>query len=108
VTLARLEFREAAVADLLQIHTHLHAEASLPLADRFLMAVEHTTQQIRRYPKAGALFRTQKPSLLGLRWWSIADFPRYLVYYSAGTDFVDIVRVLHSARDVKRELRKAT
>jgi toxin ParE1/3/4 len=106
VTLARLEFREAAVADLLQIHSHLRDEASLQLADRFLMAVEHTTQQIRRYPNAGALFRTQRSSLMGLRWWSVADFPRYLLYYVVRPDRLDIVRVLHGARDTERELRE--
>jgi plasmid stabilization system protein ParE len=106
VTLAGIEFREAAIADLLQIHAHLRSEASLQLADRFLMAVERTTQQIRRYPNAGALFRTQRSSLTGLRWWSVTDFPRYLLYYIAGADRLDMVRVLHGSRDTKRELRE--
>ena len=106
MTPARLEFRHAAVADLLQIHTHLRDEASLQLADRFLMSVEYTTQQIRRYPNAAALFRTQKASLMGIRWWSVADFPRYLLYYIAQPDGIEIVRVLHGSRNTKRELRE--
>jgi toxin ParE1/3/4 len=107
VTIARLEFREAAVADLMQIHDYLREEASLQLADRFFMAVERTTQQIRSYPNAGNPVRARRSTISSVRWWSVADFPRYLIYYAVGADFADIVRVLHSARDAKRELRDA-
>ena len=105
MTLARLEFRAAAAADLMQIHDYLREEASLQLADRFFVAVERTTQQIRAYPNAGNPVRARRSAVSSLHWWSVTDFPRYLIYYVPGTDFVDIVRVLHSARDANRELR---
>jgi toxin ParE1/3/4 len=106
VTIARLGFRAAAAADLMQIHDYLREQASLQLADRFLMAVERTTQQIRSYPNAGNAVRARRSAVNSLRWWSVADFPRYLIYYAPGTDFVEVVRVLHSARDAKKELRE--
>jgi hypothetical protein len=57
VSLSRLQFREASVADLLQVHDYLQEQATSALADRFLMAVERTGEHIRRYPAAGSLFR---------------------------------------------------
>jgi toxin ParE1/3/4 len=104
VSLPRLQFREVSVADLLQVHDYLREQATSALADRFLMAVERTMEQIRRYPAAGSLFRPRLISLAGLRWWPIAEFPRYLVYYRVESGVLDIVRVLHGARDAKREL----
>ena len=104
MSLPPLQFREASVADLLQAHHYLQQQATSALADRFLMAVQHTTEQIRRYPSAGSLFRPRLISLAGLRWWPIAEFPRYLIYYRVEPGVIDIVRVLHGARDARREL----
>ena len=91
----------------MQIHDYLREHVSLQLADRFFMAVERTTKQIRSYPNAGNAVRARRSDVSSLRWWSVAEFPRYLIYYVPGTDFVDIVRVLHGARDANRELRDA-
>ena len=103
MSLPRLQFREASVADLLQAHDYLEEQATSALADRFLMAVERTGEQIRRYSAAGSLFSPRLTSLAGLRWWPIAEFPRYLIYYRVESGLIDIVRVLHGARDAKRE-----
>jgi toxin ParE1/3/4 len=104
VSLPRLQFREASIADLLQMHDYLQEQATSALADRFLMAVERTLEQIRRYPAAGSFFRPRLASLSGLRWWPIPEFPRYLIYYRVESDVIDVVRVLHGGRDAKREL----
>jgi toxin ParE1/3/4 len=104
VSLPRLQFRETSVADLLQAHDYLEEQATSALADRFLMAVERTGEQIRRYPAAGSLFRPRLTALAGLRWWPIAEFSRHLIYYRLDSGIIDIVRVLHGARDAKREL----
>jgi toxin ParE1/3/4 len=104
LSLPRLQFREVSVADVLQVHDYLREQATSALADRFLMAVERTMEQIRRYPAAGSLFRPRLISLAGLRWWPVVEFPRYLVYYRVESGVIDIVRVLHGARDTKREL----
>lgn len=107
MSLPRLQFREVSVADLLQMHDYLQGHATPALADRFLMSVERTMEQIRHYPAAGSLFRPRLASLAGLRWWPIAEFPRYLIYYRAESGVIDIVRVLHGARDAKRELSES-
>ena len=85
MSLLRLQFREASVADLLQVHDYLQEQATSALADRFLMAVERTMERIRRYPAAGSFFRPRLISLAGLRWWPIAEFPRYLIYCRSNT-----------------------
>ena len=104
MSLLRLQFREVSVADLLQVLDYLQEQATPALADRFLTAVERTMEQIRRYPAAGSFFRPRLISLAGLRWWPIAEFPRYPIYYRVESGVIDIVRVLHGARNAKREL----
>ena len=106
MSLPRLQFREASVADLLQLHEYLQEHATSALADRFLIAVERSTEQIRRYPAAGSLFRPRPISLAELHWWSIAEFPRHLIYYRVQPGLIDIVRVLHGARDARTELNQ--
>lgn len=56
----------------------------------------------RAYPK----LRTKTPELRDLRWRALTGaFNRYLVFYRVDADdLVDIVRLVHSARDLGRVL----
>lgn len=44
------------------------------------------------------------PRLQGLRSWGIRGFESYLIFYRASDDGIEVVRVLHGARDVAAEL----
>ena len=44
--------------------------------------------------------------LEGLRMWLVSGFENYLVFYIERTHFIDIVRVLHAARDIPSMLRE--
>lgn len=44
------------------------------------------------------------PRLAGLRVWPVPGFRRLLIFYRVTTNTVDVARVLHSARDVRRAL----
>jgi toxin ParE1/3/4 len=65
-------------------------------ADRVLQAFEASAALLATQPGLGQL----KPSLRGLRLWVITDFPSYLMFYRQRGGQVEIVRVLHGARDV--------
>jgi toxin ParE1/3/4 len=103
VTSLQLDYRPAARRDLFQIHEYLNREVSLELADRFLMALEHTTQQIGDFPWAGSLFPARRMRAHEIRRWPVKDFPRYLIYYAVGTRKITLLRILHSARDVSHQ-----
>jgi toxin ParE1/3/4 len=106
VSSLQIEYRPAAVEDILQAHSHLSSEVSLQLADRFLISVEHTVQQISRFPHAGSPFLARRARTLGIRRWPVKEFPRYLLYYVVNGDRIDILRALHGARDTKREVHE--
>jgi len=102
VTSLQVDYRPAARRDLFQIHEYLNHEASLELADRFLMDLDHTIQQVGSFPYAGSLFPARRIGALEVRRWPVKEFPRYLIYYAVGARKVTLLRILHSARDVSR------
>ena len=103
MTPLQVEYRPAARRDLFQISEYLNREASLELADRFLMALEHTIQQIAGFPYTGSLFPARSMRALEIRRWPVKEFPRYLVYYAVSPRKVTLLRILHSARDLSRQ-----
>jgi toxin ParE1/3/4 len=103
VTPLQVEYRPAARRDLFQISEYLNREVSLQLAERFLMALDHTIQQIAGLPHAGSLFPARRIRTLEIRRWPVKEFPRYLIYYTVGNRKVTLLRILHSARDVSRQ-----
>jgi toxin ParE1/3/4 len=100
VTSLQVDYRPAARRDLFQISEYLHREVSLQLAERFLMDLDHTIQQIGGFPYAGSLFPARRIGALEIRRWPVKEFPRYLIYYAVGTRKITLLRILHSARDV--------
>jgi toxin ParE1/3/4 len=98
-----VDYRPAARRDLFRIHEYLNHEASLELADRFLMDLDHTIQQIADFPYVGSLFPARRIGALEIRRRPVKEFPRYLIYYAVGTRKITLLRILHSARDVSRQ-----
>lgn len=74
---------------------------------------EAAERVIRAFETSAALLVTQpelgqcKPSLRGLRLWVVTDFPCYLMFYREYEGRVEVVRVLHGARDVKSIFKQA-
>ena len=52
----------------------------------------------------GERWESANPRLAGLRVWRIEGFPKYLIFYRLVTGGIEIVRVLHGARDIDRVL----
>jgi toxin ParE1/3/4 len=44
--------------------------------------------------------------LEGLRMWVVADFENYLVFYFERANSIEVVRILHAARDIPVLLRE--
>jgi len=66
-------------------------------ADRVLQAFEASAALLATQPELGPC----KPRLRGLRLWVVTQFPSYLMFYREQEGQVEIVRVLHGARDMK-------
>ena len=82
---------------------HYLAESGVPLALRFVDAVSDAMQLIGRQPGIGSPRLAHEVGIEGLRSWPLAGFP-YLVLYLDHDDAVDVLRVLHGARDVPATL----
>ena len=72
----------------------------LSAATRFLDAVDTTVLALARMPGSGRLREFSKPLLTGLRSRPIEAFPNYLVFYRRLERAIEVVRVLHGARNL--------
>ena len=66
-------------------------------ADRFLTAASDAFDLLKRHPRIG---RLRSFSVVGIRSWVISDFANYIVFYLPTATEVQILAVVHGARDV--------
>ncbi len=76
------------------------------IATRFLDSVERTCQLLAESPDRG--FRWDQDNAIdrGIHVWSVQGFPKVLVFYRPIEQGVEIIRVLHGARDIAALLEK--
>jgi toxin ParE1/3/4 len=90
----------AADSDLDAQAEYLAREASLETALRFYDAASSTFGNLTLMPAVGELRESSNPRLAGLRIWHIEGFPNHLIFYRIIDGDIEIVRVLHGARDI--------
>lgn len=95
--MARVTRRPLAEADILDIWSFI-AEDSIDQADRWVEALDEILSLWARQPLMG---RERDELMPGLRSF---PFGRYVVFYATWTDGIDVVRVLHSSRDLNSGL----
>jgi toxin ParE1/3/4 len=99
-----LRLRPAAERDVDATADYYASEGDPDVALRFLNAVEEAFRHIVAFPEAGSPVSTFNPRLAGLRFWPVSGFERHLVFYVSEPKRVDVLRVLHGARDLVVEL----
>lgn len=85
--------------DLLDIWEFI-AHNNIDAADRLREAAFRAFERLAGMPEIGTLRHFNNPVLADLRFWPILSFRRYLIFYRPTPGGVEIVRVLHSARDM--------
>lgn len=78
------------------------AETSLNASDRFLQATETAFKILADMPGIGALRDYDNPNYAGMRMSPVPGFRKYLVFYLTHEEDIEIIRVLHGARDLTR------
>lgn len=71
------------------------ARQSHELAARFLEAIEQTLQRLAELPDRGFSWESS-----GIRVWAVRGFGNHLIFYRPIEDGIEIIRVLHGARNV--------
>lgn len=95
----RLVIRPRAKADLDEQSRYI-ARDSLDAALRFLDAAESAFDRLQALPEIGRSRKFQHPALSNVRSWAIQGFEKYVIFYRADSTGVDVLRIIHAARDL--------
>lgn len=70
------------------------------VAFRFLDAVEATLRLLANNAEIGHARAFPHPGLAGLRSFAVRGFEKHLIFYRPTADGIEVLRVLHSPRDL--------
>ena len=91
--------------DLVEIGAFI-ARDNLMAAEAVLLAIEATFDQLKHQPLSGVAWRSPVRKLAGMRMLPVQIYPTYLIFHRANADFVRILYVVHSARDLPTLFQK--
>lgn len=74
----------------------LHSQA---IAARFEAAIRLVFARLSRFPSSGSLLQTRNKRLKKIRAVPVPKFRMYVLFYRELPDGVEVIRVLHGARD---------
>ena len=99
----KIEIRQRAAMDLYHHYRYI-ARDKVDAADRLLLAFHDATAKLVDMPGMGPAKPLKNPRLRGLRFWPIKGFRNYLIFYKPTENGIEVVRLLHGARDIERVL----
>ena len=76
------------------------AENNIDAALRFFDATRESISQLAKMPGIGSPCEVKNQSLAGLRKWAVKAFNKHLIFYLTQDDCIEVVRILHAARDI--------
>lgn len=97
--------RREVSSDIADIYAWM-AGRNLGVAERFLIAVDSTFEQIAKHPGIGWSRHWRNRKLEGLRSWRVDRFPEFLVFYREQDTEIEVFGVLRSARHLVRALAR--
>lgn len=80
---------------------YLEEHAGTTVTDKFLSAAQETFEALARMPRMGALCGFRRRAIRRLRRWPVKGFENWLIFYLARRNGVEIVHVMHGARDIE-------
>jgi toxin ParE1/3/4 len=92
--------RPRARLDLLEQFVYFGEQSDVELAERYFAAVDATCLLLVKHPQMGRLCDSGIARLDGLRRSPVNGFAKYLIFYIPREGGIDVVRVLHGARDI--------
>ena len=95
----RLIIRPAALNDLEDIAASIGKDSPRAAA-RFLEQCMSHFQQLAGMPLIGRARQFKNPRAAGIRSWIIKGFPNHMIFYRPVEDGVEILHILHAARDI--------
>ena len=101
----RIAKRGRAFRDLDEIASYI-ARDNRRAAARFLNAAERTFQLLATHPELGRTFDAVSPRAAGVRRFGVSGFESYLIFYVPLPDGIDVLGIVHGARDLAAWLER--
>jgi toxin ParE1/3/4 len=96
-----LIIRNRATQDVRQQANYILANGNTTAATYYLETVELTFEQLISVPGIGKIVRFLPDNQIGeIRQWRVKGFTDYLVFYRVDADVIEVLRILHGARDL--------
>jgi toxin ParE1/3/4 len=95
----QVDIQPLAYADLEEISHYIASERPMS-AKRFLLAAENAFDLLAKNPSFGTHCQFTHPLAADIRFWPIKSFKNFLVFYRPIGRGIQVVRVLHGARDI--------
>lgn len=80
------------------------AEDNIDAAVSFLIAAERSLDELSRFPFLGKAYEVGESLNENYRVWHVSGFTHYLLFYEVTELAIDLIRVLHSSRDIEDQL----
>jgi toxin ParE1/3/4 len=97
--MARIVERPKARQELEDIAVHIGADRP-SAARRFLDNIRKLYDTLAAMPAIGSLWEPENPRFAGVRHLPIPRYPKYVIFYRSLPDGVEILHILHGARDL--------
>ena len=94
----------AARRDLIAQAGYFDAQGGAVRDDRFLKECGAGFERLSQFPESGALVRHKHPKIEGCRFILVPGFEKILIFYKPLPERIEIVRILHGARDIEEAL----
>ena len=95
----RARYTPKARQDLDEIAEYIAAD-NLDAAIRFCLAIEDAAEKLAEMPGLGTARQFANPMAARVRSWIVRGFGNYIIFYQPVDDEVEIVRIIHGARDI--------
>ncbi len=96
--------RPLVVSDL-EDHFNTIAQDHPLAAERFVEQARLDFEALARMPDMGPRHPMKHPRLKDLRFWPIKHFNNFLIFYRPIENGIEVIRVLHGARDLPTALK---
>lgn len=94
-----------AVSDLEDLVRYYQKEAHHAVALRLIDNAQAAFEQLVAMPKMGALVGLDELPYQDIRRWHINEFRHLLIFYREVADGIEVIRILHSSRDIPTLLK---
>ena len=84
------------------------AQHSHEAAIRFFENTVSTLERLAEMPELGQMEHFGKKELADLRVWQVRGFKNYLIFYRPIERGIEVIRVLHAARDIDALFEEST